>query len=73
MGYVPKKGEKFDANGSVLEVAVRPQGEKSTVRLWFVSANRNLNREDVTYLEKWLKVTKDALQKGWSALDEEPT
>ena len=43
----------------VLEVAVRPQGEKSTVRLWFVSANRNLNPEDVTYLEKWLKVTKE--------------
>ena len=61
------------ANGSVFEAAVRPYGLKSIVRLWFITANRNLNSEDITKLEKWLKVTKIALeQRGWDALDEEP-
>lgn len=65
--------KKTLANGSVLEAAVRPHGGKSVVRIWFNHTNRNLKPEDVRYLEKWLKVTKDALKRGWSALDEEPT
>ena len=65
--------KKTLANGSVFEAAVRPYGLKSIVRLWFISDNRNLNSEDITKLEKWLKVTKIALkQRGWTALDEEP-
>ena len=30
-------------NGSLLEVAVRPAGETSTVRVWFVNANRGFS------------------------------
>ena len=59
-------------NGSVLEIAVRPEGDRATVRVWFTTANRDLDRGyDEASMKKWIERMLAALRsRGWGALEE---
>lgn len=54
---------------SLLEFGLRPQKEKTVVRIWFAAENRQLVY-DVGAAAKWVEwMTKQLREKGWTALE----